>query len=69
METITALEDMLHSVEERMLMLVEKPSTRVQACQVILAPHLPMLLILFSHWSAAGQVQGAEGGGGGVPAP
>ena len=69
METITALEDMLHSVEERMLMLVEKPSTRVQACQVIVAPHWPMFLILCSHWSAAGQVQGVEGGGGGVPAP
>ena len=35
METITAFEDMLNSVEERMLMLVEKPSTRVQACQLL----------------------------------
>ena len=51
------------------VILVEKPSSRVQACQVILAPHWPMLLILSSHWSAAGQVQGVEGGGGGVPAP
>ena len=28
-------EEMLYSVEERMLMLVEKPSTRVQACQLL----------------------------------
>ena len=51
METITAFEDMLNSVEERMLMLVEKPSTRVQACQVILASYWSILLITLSHWS------------------
>ena len=81
METITAFEDMLNSVEERMLMLVEKPSTRVQACQVTpltpssqlatiltLASHWSILLMLSSHWSAAGKIQGSEGGGGAVPA-
>ena len=35
METIVKFEEMLFSVEERMLMLVEKPSTRVQACQLL----------------------------------
>ena len=35
METIVRFEEMLFSVEERMLMLVEKPSTRVQACQLL----------------------------------
>lgn len=35
METIVSFEEMLFSVEERMLMLVEKPSTRVQACQLL----------------------------------
>ena len=59
METITAFEDMLNSVEERMLMLVEKPSTRVQACQVILvilSSYWSIFLILCSHWSASGKV-------------
>ena len=77
METITAFEDMLNSVEERMLMLVEKPSTRVQACQVTpltlsigntLASHWSRRIMLSSHWSAAGKIQGSEGGGGAVPA-
>ena len=30
-----SFEEMLYSVEERMLLLVEKPSTRVQACQLL----------------------------------
>ena len=72
METITAFEDMLNSVEERMLMLVEKPSTRVQACQVnignTLASHWSRRIMLSSHWSAAGKIQGSEGGGGAVSA-
>merc|ERR1712079_250904 len=35
MEHIANFEEMLWSVEERMLLLVEKPSTRVQACQLL----------------------------------
>ena len=32
---LSVLQEMLWSVEERMLLLVEKPSTRVQACQLL----------------------------------
>merc|ERR1712129_278392 len=35
METIVQLEEMIISVEERMNNLVQKPSTRVQACQLL----------------------------------
>ena len=35
MEDIIRLEDLLNSAEEEMLMFVEKPSTRVQACQLL----------------------------------
>merc|ERR1712026_16533 len=35
MEDIIKLEDLLNSAEEEMLMFVEKPSTRVQACQLL----------------------------------
>merc|ERR1712147_192016 len=35
MEQIVQLEEMLESVEERMNNLVQKPSTRVQACQLL----------------------------------
>ena len=35
MDDITRLEDLLNTAEEEMLMYVEKPSTRVQACQLL----------------------------------
>ena len=35
MDDITRLEDLLNTAEEEMLMFVEKPSTRVQACQLL----------------------------------
>ena len=35
MEDIIRLEDLLNTAEEEMLMFVEKPSTRVQACQLL----------------------------------
>ena len=34
-ERITAMEELLENVGDRMAMLVQKPSTRVQACQLL----------------------------------